>query len=48
LVDSRIMNQLSYEVGFERIREQGFEPHGTLEQGVGDTIRLLERANSRI
>jgi UDP-glucose 4-epimerase len=47
LVDSKIMNQLSYEVGFERISKHGFQPSGALAQGIGDTVKLLQRANSR-
>ncbi len=46
LVDSRIMNQLSYEVGFDRIRSHGFEPTGTLERGIGSTVNLLGHSNS--
>jgi len=41
LVDSAIMNQLSYTVACERFRSQGFEFHGNLEQGIRATIELL-------
>lgn len=47
-VDSRIMNQLSYEVSCERMRAHGFEAHGDLQRGVGDTISLLRGANGRV
>ena len=47
LVDSPIMNQLSYEVSNQRFRSRGFEFHGALEQGIQDTIQLLQNANQR-
>lgn len=40
-VDSRIMNQLSYVVADARFRQQGFVPKGSLDEGVGATVRLL-------
>jgi len=40
-VDSKIMNQLSYTVKSDRFEELGFETHGSLEQGIQDTIQLL-------
>jgi len=40
-VDSKIMNQLSYTVKDDRFVGLGFEVHGSLEEGIGDTIRLL-------
>jgi nucleoside-diphosphate-sugar epimerase len=43
-VDSRIMNQLSYEVLNTRLDEQGFIFKGDLEQGIKDTISLLQKA----
>jgi len=45
-VDSPIMNQLSYEVSFERIAGLGFSPAGDLKQGIGETIALLRNACS--
>jgi nucleoside-diphosphate-sugar epimerase len=41
LVDTEIMNQLSYHVNSERIRRQGFEFKGDLDRGVAETMRLL-------
>lgn len=41
-VDSRIMNQLSYEVLDLRFRAQGFTPAGDIKRGVSDTMKLLE------
>ncbi|MCL0044988.1 SDR family oxidoreductase [Nitrospinaceae bacterium] len=46
-VDSRIMNQLSYEVLNTRLDEQGFIFKGNLEQGIKDTISLLQQATPR-
>jgi len=40
-VDTKIMNQLSYEVLNLRFREKGFKYTGNLEQGISETIRLL-------
>jgi nucleoside-diphosphate-sugar epimerase len=45
LVDSPIMNQLSYEVSNQRFRSLDFEFKGSLEQGIQETIRLLQNAN---
>ena len=45
-VDSRIMNQLSYEVLNTRFSRAGFAPSGNLEQGIADSIRLLRNANN--
>ena len=44
LVDSRIMNQLSYTVLSERFRGLGFRFEGSLRDGVRDTIALLRDA----
>lgn len=41
LVDSPIMNQLSYVVSAERFRRQGFEFHGNLRSGIRRTLRLI-------
>ena len=43
-VDSKIMNQLSYTVKNDRFAELGFEFHGSLEEGIRDTIQLLQGA----
>lgn len=45
-VDSKIMNQLSYEVLSDRFQEQGFVSSGSLKRGIGETISLLKQANS--
>jgi UDP-glucose 4-epimerase len=44
-VDSKIMNQLSYEVSCERFKDKGFTFAGDLRRGVGETIGLLRQAN---
>ena len=41
-VDTRIMNQLSYEVSTERFINQGFSYSGSLEQGIRETVNLLK------
>lgn len=46
-VDSRIMNQLSYEVANQRFRDTGFTFAGKAEQGIADTVALLAGANRR-
>ena len=45
-VDSPIMNQMSYTVSSSRFRTHGFEYRGTLEQGIGETTRLLSGLRS--
>lgn len=45
-VDSRIMNQLSYEVSCERLLATGFRFVGDLRRGIAETISLLRQANS--
>ena len=44
-VDSKIMNQLSYEVSCERFRSEGFVFAGDLRRGIGETIALLQQAS---
>ena len=44
-VDSKIMNQLSYEVSCERFLAEGFVFAGALRRGIGETISLLRQAN---
>lgn len=44
-VDSKIMNQLSYEVSCERFKSQGFAFAGDLRRGIAETISLIQRAN---
>ncbi|MDP2593170.1 MAG: SDR family oxidoreductase [bacterium] len=41
-VDSKIMNQLSYDVSDAKIRSKGFLPEGDLEKRVGETVKKLE------
>ena len=45
-VDSKIMNQLSYEVLDNRFKSHGFVPAGSLKRGIGETIALLKQADS--
>jgi len=45
MVDSPIMNQLSYEVSSRRIRDLGFSFEGDLRRGIRDTIDLLRGGN---
>ena len=45
-VDSKIMNQLSYEVLDDRFKSQGFIPSGSLKRGIGETISLLRQAKN--
>lgn len=40
-VDTRIMNQLSYDVSFKRFAAAGFSPAGSLESSISQTIALL-------
>jgi hypothetical protein len=44
-VNSKIMNQLSYEVSCERFKAEGFAFAGDLRRGIGETIGLLQQAN---
>lgn len=44
LVDSPIMNQLSYTVLCEKFRALGFRFEGSLARGIADTVRLLSGA----
>lgn len=41
-VESRIMNQLSYEVSNKKFSSTGFEFHGSLEADVRETMALLD------
>lgn len=43
-VDTEIMNQLSYEVLNQRIKEQGFEFNGNIRENIAETIALLRQA----
>jgi len=46
-VDSKIMNQLSYEVLDNRFKSQGFISAGSLRRGIGETVSLLSNSNTR-
>lgn len=43
-VDTEIMNQLSYEVSNQRFINQGFEFHGSIDESIHETIKLLKAA----
>lgn len=46
LVDTQIMNQLSYEVANEKFKRLGFQFTGNLNTGITNTIHLLKNANA--
>jgi len=41
LVDTRIMNQLSYQVSAKKLEATGFRHQGSLERGIAETVALL-------
>jgi nucleoside-diphosphate-sugar epimerase len=41
-VDAAIMNQLSYHVSNDRLKNLGFEFHGNLAKGISETIQLFK------
>ena len=45
-IDSKIMNQLSYEVSCTRFLSEGFTFAGDLRQDIGATIDMLRQSNS--
>lgn len=45
-VDSKIMNQLSYEVSCKRFTDKGFRFAGDLRTAVGNTLALLRQSNN--
>ena len=45
LVDSEIMNQLSYQVSCEKFQALGFRFQGSLEKGIGDTVSLIRNVH---
>ena len=47
LVDSPIMNKLSYEVLNTRFVKAGFNVSGNLDQGIADSVNMLRNANHR-
>ena len=40
------MNQLSYEVSFDKISALGYAVEGSLKSGIKSTIELLKQAQS--
>ena len=44
-VETKIMNQLSYNVSNKKIKSLGFKFEGKLEKGIFDTIKLIENLN---
>lgn len=44
LVDSRIMNQLSYTVANDKVRKLGFGFEGNLETAIAESVKLLRNA----
>ena len=36
------MNQLSYEVLFDKFKAKGFAPKNTIKKGIQETLKLLE------
>jgi UDP-glucose 4-epimerase len=47
-VDSKIMNQLSYEVLDDRFKSKGFSHAGSLTRGIGETIALLKQGRTSL
>ncbi len=46
MVDNKIMNQLSYEVGQSRIESLGFRTGGNIDDCICETISLLHKCNA--
>jgi len=44
-VDSKIMNQLSYNVAMEKYCKLGFLKKGDIQIGISETIGMLEKCN---
>ena len=42
-VDSKIMNQMSYEVSNKKIQDKGFLFEGGIRNGIKETISMLPR-----
>mgnify|MGYP001399455410 CR=1 FL=1 len=40
-VESKIMNQLSYEVSYEKFRNKGFSPTGILKETLAEELKLI-------
>jgi len=47
LIDTQIMNQLSYTVANERFKKTGFEFKGNIQNAIMETINLLNKAKNR-
>ncbi|MGB0671000.1 MAG: NAD-dependent epimerase/dehydratase family protein [Rhodospirillales bacterium] len=45
-VETRIMNQLSYEVACAKLKATGFEARGDMRDAIAATVRLLQRAGT--
>lgn len=45
-VESRIMNQLSYEVRCDRLSQLGFRPQGDISRSIRETIEWIRASNS--
>lgn len=45
LVDTKIMNQLSYKVANEKFKAKGFEFNGRLREGIHETLAWISSAN---
>ena len=45
-VDNRIMNQLTYEVMYDRFKLKGFVFSGNMRRGIQDTIELIRNSNN--
>lgn len=45
-VDSKIMNQLSYNVSSDKFRNSGFAFNGDIADGISETLKLLQNANA--
>ena len=41
-VDAEIMNQLSYEVSNEKLKDIGFSTQGNIGQGIKETLELIK------
>ena len=44
LVESKIMNQFSYNVNSDKIRLKGFDTNNKLVEGISETLAILEMA----
>ena len=44
-VDNKIMNQLSYEVSYHKLAQEGFIPVADLRESISSTLKLIEHSN---